>query len=396
MDLLVISSYPEKSSLHGTKTVGVGNYTKQTLLALQQAVPDANIKVMAEVLDEKEDYVENKIQVSRVWRRGNFLSQIKLFIDAAKSPQKLIILPFEVFMFGKFLSILLLMPLVLLLRLSGKKVVLVLHQVLGSDLSAFQPNPAKRALFKGFKGFFYAYLRAVCNKIIVFEQEFKHRLGNKDKVQVIPLAVINEPAVSKEVAREQLGLEKGKRYVFYFGYISPYKGLEELLSIWDPLENTQLIIGGGGNPNHMKDKKYQAFVQSIIDKAKEKDVLATGFIPENKMALYFSAVDIVVLPYKTFMSSSGPLAHAFSYGNGVLLSDQLTGYFNSSDMQAALAESQLSIDNVTFALDKPIKAKVQWAFHHIDKLQNFSNKMKVVRNWDLVGQEYAQEFREML
>ena len=69
MDLLVISSYPEKGQIHGTKTVGVGNYTKATLLSLIKKNPELKIKVLAEILGEQEEYTENKIFVNRSWKR---------------------------------------------------------------------------------------------------------------------------------------------------------------------------------------------------------------------------------------------------------------------------------------------------------------------------------------
>ena len=59
MKLLVISSYPEKDQVHGEKTVGVGNYTKATLLALMRADPGLDITVFAENLGNREDYIEN-------------------------------------------------------------------------------------------------------------------------------------------------------------------------------------------------------------------------------------------------------------------------------------------------------------------------------------------------
>ncbi|MBN1462698.1 MAG: glycosyltransferase [Paludibacteraceae bacterium] len=393
MQLLVVSSYPEKSVIHGEKTVGVANYTKATLLALENAMldetnSDLQIKVFAEQLDKPEIYTENTITVERFWKRGSAKSIINLFIRTMRDPANTILLPIEMYMFGSFLHLLIAFPFLLLFKIKRKRVILVLHQVLGGNISTFEKNKLKVFVYSAMRSVFYKSLIALTSVAIVFEDEFKHRLGNSKKVSVIPHAVIKEDILDKDTCKQKLGLDANTKYLFYFGYLSPYKGIEELLTIWEPYNGVQLIIGGGGNPNHMNKPEYKAFVDGIMQQAKEKNVLTTGFIPQEQMSLYFSAVDIVILPYTVFMSSSGPLSHAFSYNKGVLLSSNLKGYFNSEDMQNALEQTGLSVDDLCFDLNKPIKNKVEWALQNQDKLEQFSKTMFQLRNWDVLGKEY--------
>ncbi|MFC1722036.1 glycosyltransferase [Patescibacteria group bacterium] len=388
MKLLVISSYPEKNLIHGNKTVGVGNYTKATLLSLVKRNPELDIEVLAEVLDEQEEYKENKINVTRIWKRGSASSIVKLYSSALSNPAKVILLPLEMYMYGTLLHLLITFPFLFLLKLQGKKVILVLHQVLGGSVSKFEQNNFKALFYSAFKSVFYKSLVLLTSKIIVFEEEFKKRLGSSNKVLVIPLAVMPERILDKETSKEKLGLDKDKKYVFYFGFLSPYKGIEELLNIWDPIDDVQLIIGGGGNPNHMNKPEYKTFVDNLLQKSKEKGALTTGFIPQDQMGLYFSAVDIVILPYTVFMSSSGPLAHAFSYARGVLLSDELKEYFNSQDMRKALELSGITPNEICFDLNKSIRSKILWAVHNQSKLEEFSRKMFQVRSWDVLSGEY--------
>ncbi len=388
MELLVISSYPEKDQIHGAKTDGVGNYTKATLLAMVRANPDLKIKVFAENLGAEESYIENKIEVERFWKRGSVPSLLALFVRSARQKTKTIILPFEMFAFGNLLQTAFILPLLLSLKIKGKKIILVLHQVLGDDISTFAKSPIKIAFLSAFRKTFYSYLVFISYKTVVFEQEFKERLGDKTKIEVVPHAVIQELHTDKDAAKEKLGLDKSKKYIFYFGYLSKYKGVSELLNIWEPIDGVELIIGGGGNPNHMNNHEYRSFVESVIRRASEKGAIATGFIPEEQMKYYFAAVDVVVLPYTVFMSSSGPLSHAFSYNKGVMLSSSLRGYFNSDDMREALKRSQISIEEICFDLDKPVKNKVLWSLHNIDKLESFSREMCAIRSWDLIGYRY--------
>jgi len=394
MEYLVISSYPEKSQIHGEKTVGVGYYTKVTLLALIKANPDIKLKVWAEVFDKREAYVENKIQVERVWKRGSFLSLFKLFVRAAQADNKVIVLPFEMFMFGNFPHVAFALLMMLFLKLRGKRLVLIVHQVLGGGISTFARNPLKTFFFSSIRKLFYSYLLFVSHRLVVFEEEFKERMGNNAKITVIPLAVIQEPHIDKQVAREKLGLDPSAKYVLYFGFIAHYKGVKELLDIWEEIDGVKLIIGGGANPNHLHEPEYKAFVDEILSKAKERGALATGFIPEEQMLYYFCAADMLILPYTVFMSSSAPLAHAFSQGMGVMLSSALRGYFNSGDMKEALDEAGISIDEICFDLDKPVKNKILWAMHNLDKLERFSKTMCRVRSWDVLSHKYNQVLQE--
>ena len=394
MEILVISSYPEKSQIHGEKTVGVGYYTKATLLALVRANPDIKLRVWAEMFDKKEAYVENKITVERFWKRGNFFSLFKLFIKASKEKNKVIMLPFEMFMFGHLTHVAFTLPLMFLLKIRGKKIVLVVHQVLGGNISTFEKNPLKAVLLGSVRKIFYSYLLFVSHRLVVFEEEFKERVGGSSKVIVIPLAVIREPHIDKKVAREKLGLDQDKKYILYFGFLSKYKGVVELLDIWEEIDDVELIIGGGGNPNHMGEPEYKAFIDETLDKARKKGAIATGFIPEEQMLHYFCAADLLILPYTVFMSSSGPLSHAFSQSMGVMFSSPLRGYFNSEDMKGALDEAEISIDEICFDLDKPIKNKISWSLLNLDKLERFSSTMCEVRSWDTLSHRYDQVLKE--
>jgi dolichol-phosphate mannosyltransferase len=49
------------------------------------------------------------------------------------------------------------------------------------------------------------------------------------------------------------------------------------------------------------------------------EVIFTGYVKEEKVALFFSACDVVVIPYSISLSSSGPLALALRYKKNVIV-----------------------------------------------------------------------------
>jgi len=95
------------------------------------------------------------------------------------------------------------------------------------------------------------------------------------------------------------------------------------------------------------------YVRDLEKLMTERQVIQTGFVPEEKVPAYFSATDVLVLPYTTFMSSSGPLSLALSYELPVLLSEELKPYGKTKDIANALKESDLLLSDITFKRDDP-------------------------------------------
>jgi hypothetical protein len=108
-------------------------------------------------------------------------------------------------------------------------------------------------------------------------------------------------------------------------------------------QNTHLILAGGELPHTSRNKRYKKFVKKLRDNAQKKGVTITGFVPEKKIATYFAATDVAVLPYTTFRSSSGPLAMAFASETPVIFSEAIGDYFESADFRRAAQPSLLSV-----------------------------------------------------
>jgi glycosyltransferase involved in cell wall biosynthesis len=121
-------------------------------------------------------------------------------------------------------------------------------------------------------------------------------------------------------SREYLGLPTEKKILLFFGMIKEVKGLDILLQSFKKLidvnPNAVLLIAG------KPWKTDFSFYQDIIDKNKlnEHVILHTRFIPHSDVEYYYSASDLVVLPYKKIYQS-GVLMMTLSYGRPALVSD---------------------------------------------------------------------------
>lgn len=129
-------------------------------------------------------------------------------------------------------------------------------------------------------------------------------------IKLIPTAFVKQvphPAYdygAKEcrgTARVKLQLPD-KKIILFFGYIRPYKGLDTLLQAFAMLqgwnENTVFVIAG--EPFESMTK-YRALADELG--IYEKIVWHDRYIPDDQVNLYFSAADLLVLPYKSTTQS---------------------------------------------------------------------------------------------
>lgn len=411
-DLLVISSYPRKDEVHGSKTVGVASYAKNTLLSIKSTSKnELTITVLAEKLPGTPDsYQDSGITVHRLWQRGNLLSLWQLTRTASRHPATKILIEFEMAMFGPPLVNLFFPLLLTFLKFKKKKVFLVLHQVvtdfgeLTGHLGYHRAGFTTRLYSLAVK-LFYTLIGLLAHRLIVFEDFLKKRLSRfvaPAKITVIPHGVEPPPTarLSQSVAKKQLGLASSDFVIGLFGYLAWYKGtdwLAEKVSRYldsnaDP--NLKLLLIGGPNPNHLTKKYYRDYLASLEDLAKKHpdNIIITGFINEGKIPVYFQAVDLMVFPYRTGMSSSGPLALTFRHQTPFLVSDKLAPLFDTPDLSKTLKQHRLWQNHVVFRLSDN---------SFVSRLKRFENpRLKkpfrdtgrdttLARSWTNIGQKYA-------
>jgi D-inositol-3-phosphate glycosyltransferase len=125
--------------------------------------------------------------------------------------------------------------------------------------------------------------------------------------------------VTREEALERLNLNAQYSYLLFFGFIRAYKGLDLLLDAFAQSRfrnrNIKLVIAG---EFYESDTPYKA----IIEKNKIEDdiILYDRFIKEEEVALFFSAADLVVQPYKN-ATQSGVTQIAYHFEKPMLVTD---------------------------------------------------------------------------
>ncbi|MHB1213704.1 MAG: glycosyltransferase family 4 protein [Thiobacillus sp.] len=119
--------------------------------------------------------------------------------------------------------------------------------------------------------------------------------------------------VSREQSRLKLGLKGDARVYLYFGYIKPYKGVEDLIRAFGQLpdENSVLYIVG---------KPLDADIKQAVETLAANDPRIRthlAYIADDEIQYFFRAADVVVFPFRN-TQTSGSLMLALSYGCPVI------------------------------------------------------------------------------
>jgi glycosyltransferase involved in cell wall biosynthesis len=117
--------------------------------------------------------------------------------------------------------------------------------------------------------------------------------------------------IDKREARKRLQIREEEYVILYFGLIRRYKGVEYLIEGFEKIPQEKIpafrlvIVGEVWDDIGLEEKV-------VFSPYKERIALRTEYVPDDDVALYFSAADVVVLPYLR-SSQSGVVHIAITY-----------------------------------------------------------------------------------
>lgn len=125
--------------------------------------------------------------------------------------------------------------------------------------------------------------------------------------------------IPKNEAQKTLGIDENSRWMLFFGLIRDYKGLDLLLkSMKENGANTndlKLLVAGEFYSN---SEFYYNLVKELG--LEERVKFFPEFIPDNQVATFFSAADIVVQPYK-HATQSGVTQIAYHFNKPMIVTN---------------------------------------------------------------------------
>lgn len=177
----------------------------------------------------------------------------------------------------------------------------------------------------------------------------------KDLLNLVPRAVfrvIPHPVleifgdrIDKQAAKKEIGISDEK-VILYFGLVRAYKGLDLLLkalpAILKKLPVKVLVAG----EFYEDEAKYRSLIREL--NIEDNIVIHNNFVENQQVSTYFSAADVLVLPYKT-ATQSGIVQLAYQFDRPCIVTDvgglsevvihEKTGYVVEPNNPDAIAQA---------------------------------------------------------
>ena len=220
-----------------------------------------------------------------------------------------------------------------MVRKSGVKVLAITDNVIPHETRPGDVAFAKYFI-NGCDGF------VTMSKAVMKDLE-KFTYTSHKKYLLHPLYTSFGEKLNKVDARKALELPTDKQIVLFFGLIRKYKGLDMLLdAMYELKENPTIVLVIAGE--FYEDK--QPYLDLIEKYQIQNQVIIHGkFIANEDVKLYFSAADLVALPYRS-ATQSGVTQVSFHFevptlvtnvgGLGEIIPDKVAGYVVESNGKA--------------------------------------------------------------
>jgi glycosyltransferase involved in cell wall biosynthesis len=123
--------------------------------------------------------------------------------------------------------------------------------------------------------------------------------------------------VSREAARDALGLPRSARVVAFLGALRPYKNVPALLAAFRGLPGDDWRLVVAGQP--LNDGLRTEIERGAGDDGRIR--LDLAFVPRDQVQLYARAADLLVFPYRDILNSGSALL-ALSFDRPILVPDR--------------------------------------------------------------------------
>ncbi|MGJ5631455.1 glycosyltransferase [Nostoc sp. CALU 1950] len=131
-------------------------------------------------------------------------------------------------------------------------------------------------------------------------EDLRQLISQHGRIKVIPCGINTEHfgSVSKEVARQQLGIAPDSQIILYVGRFDPRKGVETLVRACANLLPSafHLYLVGGSREDGADFKEQQRIETLVNDLGLEAVTVFTGRISQALLPAYYAAGDICVVP----------------------------------------------------------------------------------------------------
>jgi len=376
-DFLVtfVSAYPPN-------TGRLSEYAKELISSLGSKIKDGG-KIL--ILSDSTEQCESDIVVKAAWKPNSISGIIKLYINILRTKCKLIHFNLHLAVFGSsrvvnFLG--LLSPLIA--RLSGKKVIVTLHNI--PDAISLEETKLRNSLMNRLGLLLVMKILVLsANLVVVTVKKYVPVLKKRylaKNVRFIPHGAWFTDH------RNKWNIDSPPNLLF-IGYLAPYKDLKRLIEIVDMLrqENPciKLLISGAAHPNYPNYKDI--FLNSISGKHYVKYL---GRVPDERIPELVSKSRVLILPYKTSTGTSGVYHLVVGLGLPVIAPPTIEFKEIAEEGGGIVLLNLWSEDAVQCILKILLNKEL------LSELSRKNVEFASKRSWYIVAEEYLKLYQEVL
>ena len=252
---------------------------------------------------------------------------------------------------------------------------------------------------KPYDAFVYRRIYRLCDRIYVQAEANVGRFRalfpeDSGRLSFIPHGHFLDFArpVPREKARACLGIPEDRTVFLFFGQIKKAKGLDLLLSAFGRLVREQggLFLAVAGKV--WKDD-FSAYQEQIRSLGLGPDVLRTDIrlIPEEEAALYYSACDLCVLPYRD-VYQSGVLQLVYAYRKPPVVSSIPAFRELVTEGETGYLFEPGNADSLAEAMKRAVCGRENWAAMGRRGQELVRQKL----SWDRIAEKVLSVYRQAL
>jgi glycosyltransferase involved in cell wall biosynthesis len=235
-----------------------------------------------------------------------------------------------------------------LLKLLQIRLVYTAHNVL--------PHDTGRRYLATFKRLYKEMDAIICHTDEAKSRLVREFAVDPEQVRVIAHGPLLHDArrYSVQLSKARLLLPEDKALVLWQGIVRPYKGLDFLLQAWSKVEahdlKACLLIAGTGDSALLESIKEHVARLGLHESVR----LDFRFVPDEELAMYYQAADILVYPYSE-VTTSGALMTALAYRKAIVATNLPAFREILRDQETALLVDYGDVENLASSLSRLIR-----------------------------------------
>jgi glycosyltransferase involved in cell wall biosynthesis len=226
----------------------------------------------------------------------------------------------------------------------------------------------------------------VSDKVVV-HNEFcaRHFQGGKSKVVIIPHGCSPQQTPPMDECKRALGIDPRIPVVGYQGFISPPKGVEQLIEAMIGVPNAALLVGGGwvvGEETQYIMSLKQWSLEVLRGRCKW-----LGYVPDEQLPTVYGSMDLLCYPSR-WATESGALLTALSHGKATIASN--VPPFKEKEKLGTL---------MTFKGVEDLKRKIKRLLRDEalrQRLEEGARKFAERNSWAPVGEKHLSLYQHIL